>query len=123
MGDSRRLLLVDDDPSVRAWLRIDFGQQGYEVFECASGEEALMDLEDVEPHVIVLDQVMGEGITGVQTAMRLRRRGFDGPVILVSGFLTKPVERQAKALDVFPVSKLDRTGLLRTLQAATADVA
>ena len=121
MGDGKRLLLVDDDPSVRAWLRIDFTQQGFEVFEASSGEEALMDFEEVAPDVVVTDQVMG-GITGVQTAMRLRRRGFTGPVILVSSFLTKPVARQAQALDVHPVSKLDRAGLLRVLTAATAPV-
>ena len=118
----KQLLLVDDDPSVRAWLRIDFTQQGFEVTEATSGEEALLEFdEESPPDVIVLDQVMG-GITGVQTAMRLRRRGFDGPIVLVSGFLTKPVERQARALDVHPVSKLDRTGLLRVLAAATAAV-
>ena len=59
MMDRRKVLVVDDDPSIREVLAIILGSQGYEVLTAADGREALDLLHDgALPQVILLDLMM-----------------------------------------------------------------
>ncbi|MDA3920636.1 MAG: response regulator transcription factor [Salinisphaera sp.] len=50
-----KALIVDDDAGIRRFLRIGLKTEGYEVFEAASGNEALRSVSARRPDVIVLD--------------------------------------------------------------------
>src|SRR5439155_24949826 len=117
---SVRMLVADGDASVRDWLRYLFEREGWVVHEVDCGERALEWLTDHEVEVVVLDQLMGDGLTGVETAAKLRRRRYQGPIVLFSAFLDEAVEKKVRRLKVLPVSKVDHTALLRVLHAATA---
>ena len=53
-----RLLVVDDDPSIRQMLLIGLRQEGYLVEIAEDGETALTIIPTFEPHVIILDIMM-----------------------------------------------------------------
>lgn len=53
-----RLLVVDDDPSIRQMLLVGLRLEGYQVEIAAHGEEALAIIPSFEPHVIILDIMM-----------------------------------------------------------------
>ncbi len=80
-GD-RRVLVVDDDPSVRALLRRVVRQEGYTCIDAASVEEALGLVDDID--VVVADLQLGD-LTGIDLLQALRKRHLDHPFILLTG--------------------------------------
>ncbi len=75
MGDSRtlpRVLVVDDEPKIRALLRGYLDSEGFAVREAGTGEEALAAAEAWAPDVVVLD-VRLPGIDGFEVLAELRR--------------------------------------------------
>src|SRR6478752_6376830 len=67
-----RVLIVDDEPAVRAALDRALRLDGYEVELAADGREALDRLADVRHDAVVLDVAM-PGIDGLEVCRRLRR--------------------------------------------------
>jgi len=54
-SDRRRVLVVDDEPQVRATVSEALALEGYDVSEASNGAEALALLATVRPEAIVLD--------------------------------------------------------------------
>ena len=79
---SDRLLLVEDDPSIRRALVLGLTDEGYDVVEAANGEVAvqLLDRETVD---IVLLDLMLPGMDGFAVCRSIRQRG-DLPVIMIT---------------------------------------
>ena len=101
-----RLLVVDDDLSVGKLLRAIFETEGWEVDYAASGDECLTMVAAAPPDVIVLDNMM-PGLTGIDTARRLRGSGFDKPIVLFSAYLGPDLQTAVRELDLTSVSKVD----------------
>jgi two-component system phosphate regulon response regulator OmpR len=83
MALSTRLLIVDDDPSVRAMLREYLGNHGFAVSEAGSGEEMRKALDAELPDLVLLDLRL-PGEDGITLARFLRER-YDVGIIMVSG--------------------------------------
>lgn len=66
-----KILICEDESSIRAFLKINFERNGFSVIEAGSGEEALRLTELEKPHVAVLD-VMLPGIDGFEVCRRIR---------------------------------------------------
>ncbi len=111
-----RLLVVDDDASVGKLLRALFDRDGWEVFNATSGEECLTMVRDAPPDVIVLDNMM-PGLTGLETARRLRQDGFDMPIVLFSAYVGPDLESAARELDLNPVAKVDTQAVISIVDA------
>jgi len=79
-----RLLIIDDDLGVREYLSALLGRFGHTVFTASSGEEALEGLTGSRPDLITLDVVL-EGMDGIETLRRLKKRLPDVPVVMISG--------------------------------------
>jgi two-component system response regulator AtoC len=79
-----RLLIIDDDLGVREYLSALLGRFGHSVCTAASGEEALENLATSRPDLITLDVVL-EGMDGIETLRRLKKRIPDVPVVMISG--------------------------------------
>jgi two-component system response regulator MtrA len=77
-----RLLLVEDDERIRLALHLALTDEGCEVVEAASGEEALQLLETTSADVVLLD-LMLPGVDGLEVCRTLRARG-DLPIIIVT---------------------------------------
>ena len=78
------ILAIDDDPDIRAALRIVLEAEGFSVGEAANGEEGLKAAERINPDVIVVDLMMEEVDSGVTVAKKLRERGYEGPIYILS---------------------------------------
>jgi DNA-binding response OmpR family regulator len=78
-----RVLVVDDDVTVREVVVTYLRAAGYDVGESADGESALSQLQDERADLVVLD-LMLPGIDGLEVCLRLRKRGDDVPVIMLT---------------------------------------
>jgi DNA-binding response OmpR family regulator len=78
-----RILIVDDEQSVREVLSEYFTEQGYAVETAGDGEEALAIVQRSLPDLVLLDVRM-PGIDGVETLRRIRGLAPDLAVIMVT---------------------------------------
>ena len=76
-----RVLVVDDERSIRRFLKVSLGSQ-FVVLEAASGEEALSAVANEHPDVVILDLGLPD-IDGVEVTRRLREWS-QIPIIIVS---------------------------------------
>jgi two-component system KDP operon response regulator KdpE len=77
-----RVLIVEDDLSLRRTLAANLGARGYDVDVAGSGEEALANAARVHPDVVVLDLGL-PGIDGIEVVRGLR--GFSRvPIVILS---------------------------------------
>ena len=86
MADPIGVLVVDDDPDVRAYLGDFLSAHGYRVQAAGDGEGALRALTEgaTRPAVVLLDLRM-PGIDGFEVLRRYREAGGDTPIIALSG--------------------------------------
>ncbi|WP_131765950.1 response regulator transcription factor [Candidatus Protofrankia californiensis] len=78
-----RVLVVDDEPAVRESLERSLRFEGYEVSSARDGAEALDAVARDRPDIVVLD-VMMPRVDGLETCRRLRARGDDLPVLMLT---------------------------------------
>jgi two-component system, OmpR family, response regulator MprA len=83
-GDSRpRVLVAEDDRSVRESLVLALGLEGYDVEAVGDGEQALEAVLAEEPDAVVLD-VMMPYLDGLTVCRRLRSRGAKVPILMLT---------------------------------------
>ena len=104
------VLIVDDESAIRDSLRMILEYEGYRIDEAASGREALAKLADRPVGAVILDIKMAE-MDGLEVLTAMRERGYDAPVLMISGhgdiataveatrrgafdFLEKPLQRE-----------------------------
>ncbi len=103
-----RVLVVDDEPSVRFFGRMALEEAGLLVDEAASGREALGILQgpDSDIAAVVLDFRM-PGMTGLETARVLRAGGIDLPIVLYTAYADPAVAAAAAELQLELIDKTD----------------
>jgi two-component system, OmpR family, alkaline phosphatase synthesis response regulator PhoP len=79
----RRILVVEDDRTLRQALTFNLTREGYDVSGAANGEQALTAARAQRFDLILLD-VMLPGMGGIEVLRVLRREGVATPVIVVS---------------------------------------
>ena len=82
---ARRILLVEDDDTLRSLLQTILEQSGYRVVAASSLARAHVEILRVPIDLIVLDEVLPDG-SGLEFVADARRQGWQGPVVLVTGF-------------------------------------
>jgi two-component system response regulator MprA len=80
---AERVLVVDDDPSLRRMLVRTLAAEGYDVSVAADGGGALVAVERSAPDVIVLDVAM-PAVDGLAVCRRLRARGLPTPILMLT---------------------------------------
>jgi len=80
--NGQRVLVVDDENSIRRYLRVALSAQGFAVYEAASGEEALSAVLSDRPDIIILDLGLPD-FDGVEVTRRLREWS-QTPIIILS---------------------------------------
>ena len=80
--NSARILVVDDDPQIRRVLRTALIAQGYEVTDARNGEEALEEMRDEKPDLLILDMNMPR-MNGLETCHSIRTTS-DVPIIMLT---------------------------------------
>jgi DNA-binding response OmpR family regulator len=84
--ESKRILVVDDDPDIVEYLASFLEDHGYEVSSANRTSAALSRMDEVEPHAVVLDVVL-PGKSGLDLLVTIRRhhRWSGVPVVVVTG--------------------------------------
>ena len=88
------ILIVDDEPAIRATLRGVLEDEGYRVTAVGSGADALRLMTDEAPDLTFLDVWM-ERMDGLETLAEVRRLRPDAIVVMISGHGT--IETAVKA--------------------------
>ena len=93
---SASLLIVDDDPSLRQFLRAELELEGYKCQEAATGQQALVLIRAQSFDLLVLDWTLPD-FSGVEICRRLRSSHNATPVLMLTG--VDGIEDRVKALD------------------------
>ena len=90
------VLIVDDDPGLRAFVRTRLELEGYAVREAGSADEGLAVLDDGAPDLILLDVMMPQ-VDGWEMLRRVQERHGVGaiPVLMFSGKVDPSSAREA----------------------------
>jgi DNA-binding response OmpR family regulator len=80
---THKLLIADDDASMRPLLAAYFRRLGYEVTECETGSEAFQAATAGEFDCFIFDVTM-PGLTGLELLRRLRERGTQTPALFLT---------------------------------------
>jgi len=96
-----RILVVDDSPAIRRYLRgILEQQQGWRVCdEARNGQDAVDRFWEIDPDVVVLDFQM-PGMNGLDAARRIKRLSPNTPILMVTLYLTKQLSEEAQKVGV-----------------------
>lgn len=68
---SQKIYIVEDEPDIRETLKYNFSNEGFQVFTAPDGEEALSNIKNVLPDVLILD-LMLPGVSGLDVCKSIR---------------------------------------------------
>lgn len=79
----KKILLIEDDPTLALTLKLSLCQKGYELFVCETLEQASTQLSSVDYHLVLLDVNLPDG-NGISFCKSLREKNKSLPIILVT---------------------------------------
>jgi two-component system, OmpR family, KDP operon response regulator KdpE len=77
-----RVLVVDDEPAIRTFLRVSLTAHGYKVFEALNGQEAVSAVTTQHPDIVILDLGLPD-MDGIEVT-RLLRQWTQIPIVILS---------------------------------------
>jgi two-component system response regulator (stage 0 sporulation protein F) len=83
--ETRTVLVVDDEESIRFLYREELEEEGYTVITAADGDEALRKVRSDKPDLITLDIRM-PGMDGIEVLQRIREMDKEIPVIMSTAY-------------------------------------
>ena len=95
-----RILVIDDDTSVRDSLKMILEYDGYDCVLAPSGEEGVASIERDSPDLVFLDVKM-PGMDGLDVLRQLREQAESVPVVMISGHGTVGTAVEATKLGAF----------------------
>jgi two-component system nitrogen regulation response regulator NtrX len=113
------VLIVDDESSIRDSLRMVLEYEGLKVVEASSGDQGLQQVRRLQPDAVLLDIKMPE-LDGLQVLQLLRERGYEMPVIIITGHgdIETAIEATRKGAFDFFEKPLQRDRVLLSLRNA-----
>ena len=90
-----KVLIVDDEPTIRSVLFLFLKRLGCSPTAVANGLEAESIIAELQPDLVLLD-IMMPMKDGYETCRKLRQQGFTRPIILMSSGPTTAMLRRAK---------------------------
>ena len=92
-----KILLVDDEESIRNMMRMTLELDGFHVLMAEDGPTALDVFKRESPEIVLLDVRM-PGMDGVEVLSRIKEMNRDAEVIIISGHGNIEACRRARAL-------------------------
>ena len=68
----KKILVVDDEKPISDIVKFNLTKEGYDVYTAYDGEEALQQVKEVEPDLILLDLMLSK-IDGLEVAREVRK--------------------------------------------------
>jgi len=94
-----KILVIDDDQSIRTFLDRLLSRKGYDVVLAGSGRQGLELFHRERPHAVVLDLIMPE-LNGVAVLQQIRSVDEQIPVIVLTGTRIPEMKQQTYAAGV-----------------------
>src|SRR3954452_3512225 len=82
-GTGRRILVVDDEPSIVDAVATALRYEGYDVEEASNGRDALGAVIAKEPDLVVLDWMLPD-LDGFEVGRRMREQGFKSAILFLT---------------------------------------
>ena len=99
-----RILVVDDEASIRDTLRMILEYEGYEVLQAATGEDGVRLIEREAPDLVFLDIKM-PGMDGLEVLQKVRHLTDSTPIVVISGHVEQGGASSTEAADPGPDSR------------------
>ncbi|OCA92282.1 response regulator transcription factor [Pseudobacillus wudalianchiensis] len=80
---NKKVLVVDDEPSIVTLIKYNLEQAGYEVITAFDGEEALKRATEESPDLLVLDWMLPK-LDGMEVCKELRQRKVSTPILMLT---------------------------------------
>jgi CheY-like chemotaxis protein len=98
-----KVLIVDDSVDLLQVLETAFRRMGHDVRAAANREQAYTVALDFCPDVLIVDWNLGDQIDGIELTQVLRARLPKLPAILITGYPSGTLKRDAAAAKIWPV--------------------
>jgi DNA-binding response OmpR family regulator len=97
MWDKTKILIVDDEETLRLLLRHELEQRGFDIDEAESGEIAIEKLQENHFNVVLLDIRM-PGMDGMEVLRNVRQNNLADKVIMLTGVDEMKIARDSLTL-------------------------
>ncbi len=121
MGDGYKILVVDDDESMRDFLELLLTKENYQVFTARTGKQAVNMIQKNTYDLVLADIRLGD-ITGLDVLKQVKKQHPDTVVIMISAYSTTEIAVKAMnegAYDFVP-KPFDNDELRQTIARALA---
>jgi len=112
-----KIMVVDDEASIRMLYREEFEDERYEVAEAEDGDGLLERIAQEQPDVIVLDIKMA-AYDGLDLLQEIRQKFHDLPVIISSAYGAYKGDYKTLAADYYVVKSSDLSELKQKVKKA-----
>jgi len=112
-GPTATLVVIEDDPQIRRFLRTGLSAQPFRIFEAETGQDGLVEAATRKPDLVILDLGLPD-LDGVDVVTRLRG-WYTRPIIILSA--RSDEQEKIKALDAGADDYLTKPFDLLELQA------
>jgi len=120
-GARIRVLLIDDDAKMVALVQSILTDEGYEVVGSTNPADVLEQVEALDPHVVVLDEVMPD-IDGLDVAEEIRGVRTTQPIVIFSSLFDQRLSRETQRRGYVYCEKADGIDRLEAaIQEALGD--
>ena len=80
-----KILIIDDDPSIRETLEMFLHEKGYEVMTSEDGGKGLEAVQRERPDIVILD-IRLPGMDGLEVLRKIKEKGEDIYVIMITAY-------------------------------------
>ncbi len=112
----KKILLVDDDDSIRLVYEEEFKEEGYMVICAENGAEALARYQSEKPDLVILDIQM-PGMNGIEVLRQMKTIDPSIPIVLSSAYPEFKQDLGAWASDDYVVKSPDLSNLLDVVRS------
>ena len=121
-----KLMIIDDEPVVRAGIKqlIPWEEYGYEICaEGIDGKDGLIKLLDCSPDIVLVDVKM-PGMSGIDLIRQAKKEEFEGEFIILTGYSEFEFAKSAVSLGVraYLLKPIEEDELLQNIIAIKAEL-
>lgn len=115
-----RILVVDDEENIRLLYERELKKEGYEILLAGNGKEALNQVKEGEPDLVLLDIKM-PGVDGLELLNKILNINNKLPVVLNTAYASFKDNFSAWAAEAYVVKSSDLTEMKQTVKRVLAE--
>jgi len=112
---TEKILVVEDEEGLRLFYEEELRSEGYEVITARNGKEAIKQVEETSPDLIILDIVMPV-MDGMEALSRILRKDRKIPIILNTSYKGYREDFMSWAADAYVTKSTDLSELMNKIR-------